>query len=430
MFFKQNRQEKKWLKTFSDVEVVINIHDAAVLQKMEMINLTKTDMKRIKSLQPLVMENIDLFVDSFYSTILRFNHLRRIIEKYSTIDQLRLTLKQYVSELFAAEINHKFLEKRFNIARTHYRIGLQPAWYMGAYQNLHNTIIATIYEEMKNTEDLHAILVAVNKIMSFEQQIVLEAYEQENIKKMQAKYEEGKDWLKDKMTSVSEGLVAFAEENHTSAETLSTNINEVNKVTEKSTYQAEKARAKALEGQSQLDQLINSVSYMETMIKQITQFLSEFDKSSSEIANIISIVQKIADQTNLLALNSSIEAARAGIHGSGFAVVSQEIGKLAEQTKQSITQITSLITTSKEIRKHTKAAINEIEHAVETSVSSTEATQQSFQHLINTIQVNEKAIKTVLKEIEDLKQVVQEMERATSSVVAAAEQLNEAATKA
>lgn len=430
MFFKQNRQEKKWLPSFSDVEVVINIHDAAVLQKMEMINLTKADMKRIKSLQPLVMENIDLFVDAFYSTILRFNHLRRIIEKYSTIDRLRLTLKQYVSELFAAEINHKFLEKRFHIATTHYRIGLQPAWYMGAYQNLHNTIIATIYEEIKNTEDFHAILVAVNKIMSFEQQIVLEAYEQENMKKMQAKYEEGKDWLKDKMTSVSEGLVAFAEENHASAETLSKNINEVNKVTEKSTHQAEKARTKALEGQSQLDQLINSVSYMEIMIKQITQFLSEFDKSSSEIANIITIVQKIADQTNLLALNSSIEAARAGIHGSGFAIVSQEIGKLAEQTKQSITQITSLITTPKEIRQHTKAAINKIEHAAETSVSSTEATQQSFQHLINTIQVNEAAIKTVLKEIEDLKQVVQEMERATSSVVGAAEQLNEAATKA
>ncbi|WP_077302693.1 globin-coupled sensor protein [Virgibacillus pantothenticus] len=429
MFFKQ-KQDKQWLQAFTEAEVVINIHDASVLQKMEMTHLTETDLKRLKSLQPLIMKNMDLLVESFYSTILQFNHLRRIIEKYSTIDRLRLTLKQYVNDLFKAEINQAYLEKRFAIAKTHYRIGLKPAWYMGAYQNLHNTIIHLIYGEMKDTAEFHATLVAVNKIMSFEQQIVLEAYEQENMKKMDEKYKAGKDWLKDKMTEISEELVAIAEENHASAETLSTNINEVNKATENSTYQAEKAKEKALEGQEQLDELFNTMKYMEKTAKQITQSLDNFDKSSNEIATIIAMVQKIADQTNLLALNSSIEAARAGVHGSGFAVVSKEIGKLAEQTKQSITQITSLISTSSQVSQWTKASMGEIEEAVELSVSFSEATQQSFQHLVKTIQLNEQEAKIVLKEMKEFEQVVHEMERAASSVVVAAEQLNEATNKA
>ncbi|WP_306423675.1 globin-coupled sensor protein [Virgibacillus pantothenticus] len=408
----------------------MNIHDASVLQKMEMTHLTETDLKRLKSLQPLIVKNMDLLVESFYSTILQFNHLRRIIEKYSTIDRLRLTLKQYVNDLFKAEINQAYLEKRFAIAKTHYRIGLQPAWYMGAYQNLHNTIIHLIYSEMKDTAEFHATLVAVNKIMSFEQQIVLEAYEQENMKKMDEKYKAGKDWLKDKMTAVSEELVAIAEENHASAETLSTNINEVNEATENSTYQAEKAKEKALEGQEQLDKLFNTMKYMEKTAKQITQSLNNFDQSSNEIATIIAMVQKIADQTNLLALNSSIEAARAGVHGSGFAVVSKEIGKLAEQTKQSVTQITSLISTSSQVSQWTKTSMGEIEEAVGLSMSFSEATQQSFQHLVKTIQLNEQKAKIVLKEMNEFKQVVHEMERAASSVVVAAEQLNEATNKA
>ncbi|GIP62973.1 methyl-accepting chemotaxis protein [Virgibacillus pantothenticus] len=397
---------------------------------MEMTHLTETDLKRLKSLQPLIVKNMDLLVESFYSTILQFNHLRRIIEKYSTIDRLRLTLKQYVNDLFKAEINQAYLEKRFAIAKTHYRIGLQPAWYMGAYQNLHNTIIHLIYSEMKDTAEFHATLVAVNKIMSFEQQIVLEAYEQENMKKMDEKYKAGKDWLKDKMTAVSEELVAIAEENHASAETLSTNINEVNEATENSTYQAEKAKEKALEGQEQLDKLFNTMKYMEKTAKQITQSLNNFDQSSNEIATIIAMVQKIADQTNLLALNSSIEAARAGVHGSGFAVVSKEIGKLAEQTKQSVTQITSLISTSSQVSQWTKTSMGEIEEAVGLSMSFSEATQQSFQHLVKTIQLNEQKAKIVLKEMNEFKQVVHEMERAASSVVVAAEQLNEATNKA
>lgn len=429
MFFKQ-KQDKQWLQAFTKAEVVINIQDASVLQKMEMTHLTETDLKRLKSLQPLIVKNMDLLVESFYSTILQFNHLRRIIEKYSTIDRLRLTLKQYVNDLFKAEINQAYLEKRFAIAKTHYRIGLQPAWYMGAYQNLHNTIIHLIYSEMKDTAEFHATLVAVNKIMSFEQQIVLEAYEQENMKKMDEKYKAGKDWLKDKMTAVSEELVAIAEENHASVETISTNINEVNKATEKSTYQAEKAKEKALEGQEQLDELFNTMKYMEKTAKQITQSLDNFDQSSNEIATIIAMVQKIADQTNLLALNSSIEAARAGVHGSGFAVVSKEIGKLAEQTKQSVTQITSLISTSSQVSQWTKTSMGEIEEAVGLSMSFSEATQQSFQHLVKTIQLNEQEAKIVLKEMNEFKQVVHEMERAASSVVVAAEQLNEATNKA
>ncbi|SHO44263.1 methyl-accepting chemotaxis protein [Anaerocolumna xylanovorans] len=107
-----------------------------------------------------------------------------------------------------------------------------------------------------------------------------------------------------------------------------------------------------------------SVAYQESKITEnvesvlnISKAVKELAENSSEISQILDVIRGISEQTNLLALNAAIEAARAGEHGKGFAVVSEEIRKLAEQSSSSVKRIDTII---KEVQTSVESTVAEV----------------------------------------------------------------------
>lgn len=120
-------------------------------------------------------------------------------------------------------------------------------------------------------------------------------------------------------------------------------------------------------------------------IQMIAELILELSEHSQQIGSSISVVDDIAEQTNMLALNAAVEAARAGEHGKGFAVVAGEIRKLADESKQAITKITSLTSNIQYTTNSTVMATEEGSKEIETVIKDINLVTSNSETLLNLI---------------------------------------------
>ncbi|MGE8006217.1 methyl-accepting chemotaxis protein [Lysinibacillus sp. NPDC093216] len=187
----------------------------------------------------------------------------------------------------------------------------------------------------------------------------------------------------------------------------STNVSEA-------TIQAEQL---SVDGNDIIKTAVQQMNSIQTSIGSLSNVISGLGERSAEIGQIVEVITGIAAQTNLLALNAAIEAARAGEHGKGFAVVSEEVRKLAEESSVSAQRISELITG---IQTETNRAVDSMQfttNEVETGINNVNIAGESFkkiQHAINEVSV----------QIQGVSSSVQQMVTGVNQMTKSMEQIN------
>src|SRR5699024_1566838 len=105
--------------------------------------------------------------------------LRNIINEHSSIDRLKKSIKSHIIEMFSGTIDELYLEKRKTVAVRHVDIGLTQEWYIASFQSVFNSIYSLITDHYPAREDCDLATTALNKLLNFEQQLVLTAYDEE-----------------------------------------------------------------------------------------------------------------------------------------------------------------------------------------------------------------------------------------------------------
>ncbi len=207
-----------------------------------------------------------------------------------------------------------------------------------------------------------------------------------------------------------------AAETATAMEEMNATVLEVARNASDASANADEAKIKAGEGGQLVDKVVEAIAQVDARSSELKESMDALGRQTDSIGAIMQVIEDIADQTNLLALNAAIEAARAGEAGRGFAVVADEVRKLAEKTMDATKQVGQSIADIQEGAKRNVEATEVARESVKTSTRLANQSGEAMEEIQGLVEQSADQVRNIATAAEQQSATSEEVNRATEEI--------------
>ena len=406
---------------------MVQLHQFNLEESVLLLRMDAKQLALLKEVRSVIERDSEEIIRSFYAHITTLPGLNAIIDQFSTVETLKVTMKKYLFSLFPEKIDEEFMQWRVTIGEVHSRINLPAFYYMSANQFFCDEIIPRIFKHYrKKTDQAIRASLALQRLLNFDQQVVMASYIQSYMTEIDKKDELEKaldeiDSLQRRVSEASQALAATSEETAASAAEMNVATAQISNNASEAAQFSRQVDVLAQEGAQKIQMISETILRLASMTSEMQGKMTELDKSSARIASVTDVIKEIASQTNLLSLNAAIEAARAGESGRGFGVVAEEVKKLASNSEQSVKEISALITITKQNTVAVNQSIAQTTEAMQNAAVEAEEVVGRFGEIMS-------AINASIQQVQEIAQQIDALASTAGQIGAASEEVANSAT--
>ncbi len=271
----------------------------------------------------------------------------------------------------------------------------------------------TVEAKVNSTDEIGAMGTAFNQMLSQLRDIVAQVSEASDNTSSRA----------GEVSSAVQETAASVEEVASTANQFASTVETTSSNSQGMAEMAQNTMEKTDEGAKQIQDTVSTMGAIHDNVNELSEEIAGLDSQSERIRSIVELITGIADQTNLLALNAAIEAARAGEHGRGFAVVADEVRKLAEQSGSAAGEITEVISEMRQVVESTVEKSKQSSERVIEGTSIVEATGEAFTDIQTTMKQLNDGVAEIATAAEELASGGEEIAASSQEQSASVEQI-------
>jgi methyl-accepting chemotaxis protein len=286
---------------------------------------------------------------------------------------------------------------------------------VGELAGYFNSFIEKLHDLIYDMKSLSNILTEKNNYIHNTMDNIIKGDKSEFVNELEEKLENGTIDLQQYIGTILDNVrnqAAASEESLAAIEQISAVSQNVVGNTNIVSQESESALEISKQGREKIENMNEQMSTISSSVEKADGEIEELVKSSENIGSITLAINAIAEQTNLLALNAAIEAARAGEAGRGFAVVADEIRKLAEQTNKETQKIENIVSEIQKQIKSVKESNSDIDEKVDFAIKATDELKNTINQINEIISNNNEYVKNVTQMINEEQTSIEEVTKA------------------